>query len=114
MSSSGNAHHWRPRDMRAGSIHLPTLKLEGGRPSPRLAARALWEERAPMKAVADSRPEGALSSRVESPVRTLGIQGLSRSPVSRTARGTCEMAEAFRSRPLDPGPYTYLRRDALT
>lgn len=61
-----------------------------------------------MKAVTDSRPKGVPSSRVKIPERTSGIQDLSRSPVYCMAWGTCEMAVAFHSRPLDPGPYTYL------
>lgn len=47
-------------------------------------------------------------------VKTLGIEGISRSQVSRVAKTRDATVEAFRSRPLDAGPYTYLWLDALT
>ena len=46
-------------------------------------------------------------------VRTLGITGLSKSQVSAMAKDLDEQVEAFRTRPLDAGPYTFLAADAL-
>ena len=46
-------------------------------------------------------------------MQTLGIQGISKSQVSEMAKSLDEQVEAFRSRPLDGGPYTYLWVDAL-
>jgi transposase-like protein len=47
-------------------------------------------------------------------VATLGITGLSKSAVSTMAAELDEQVEAFRSRPLDAGPYTFLAADALS
>jgi SAM-dependent methyltransferase len=58
--------------------------------------------------------EGVSTRRVDDIVRTLGIEGISRSQVSRLAKDLDAVVEAFRSRPLDAGPYTYVWLDALT
>ena len=42
-----------------------------------------------------------------------GDQGLSRSQVSRMAADLDDAVEAFRTRPLDQGPYTFVAADAL-
>ena len=47
-------------------------------------------------------------------VRTLGITGLSKSQVSEMAKDLDEQVEAFRTRPLNEGPYTFVAADALT
>src|SRR6188472_3098966 len=47
-------------------------------------------------------------------VRTLGITGLSKSQVSVMAKDLDEQVAAFRTRPLDEGPYTFVAADALT
>jgi putative transposase len=52
--------------------------------------------------------------RVEGLVRQLGIERISKSRVSEMAKELDEAVEAFRSRPLDGGPYTYVWLDALT
>jgi len=38
-------------------------------------------------------------------VRQVGIQGISKSQVSRLAGELDELVEGFRTRPLDAGPY---------
>src|SRR5690348_1775123 len=50
---------------------------------------------------------------MEKLVESLGITRLSRSQVSEMARDLDEQVEAFRTRPLDAGPYTFLAADAL-
>jgi hypothetical protein len=47
-------------------------------------------------------------------VQTLGIEQLSKSQVSRMATELDVEVTAFRSRPLDGGPYTHLSLDAMT
>jgi putative transposase len=44
---------------------------------------------------------------------TLGITSLSKSQVSEMARDLDAAVEAFRTRPLDAGPYTFVAADAL-
>jgi len=51
---------------------------------------------------------------VEKLAAALGVTSLSKSQVSLMAAELDEMAEGFRSRPLDAGPYTFLWIDALT
>jgi transposase-like protein len=47
-------------------------------------------------------------------VKTLGIESLSKSQVSRMAGELDEVVTQFRNRPLDAGPYTYVWMDALS
>ena len=47
-------------------------------------------------------------------MQTLGIEGISKSQVSRMATELDAEVAAFRNRPLDAGPYTYVWLDALT
>ena len=54
------------------------------------------------------------SAIVERLVAALGITGLSKSAVSQMGKDLDEQVEAFRTRPLDAGPYTFLAADALT
>ena len=46
-------------------------------------------------------------------VRQLGVEGMSKSQVSRLARSLDQIVEDFRTRPLDGAPYPYLVLDAL-
>ena len=57
---------------------------------------------------------GVSTRRVERLVATLGITGLSKSQVSVMATELDAQVEAFRNRPLDAGPYTFVAADALT
>src|SRR5512133_1238591 len=50
---------------------------------------------------------------MEKLVQTLGITGLSKSQVSEMAKDLDTQVEAFRSRPLDASPYTFVAADAL-
>src|ERR1700748_2867803 len=50
---------------------------------------------------------------MEELVETLGITRLSKSQVSEMARDLDGQVEAFRTRPLDAGPYTFVAADAL-
>jgi putative transposase len=57
---------------------------------------------------------GVSTRRMDKLVRSLGITGLSKSQVSQMATDLDGQVEAFRTRPLDTGPYTFLAADALT
>ena len=46
-------------------------------------------------------------------VESLGVTSLSKSQVSEMAKELDEAVEAFRTRPLDAGPYTFVAADAL-
>ena len=56
---------------------------------------------------------GVSTRRMEKLVESLGITRLSRSQVSEMARDLDAQVEAFRTRPLDAGPYTFVAADAL-
>ncbi len=57
---------------------------------------------------------GVSARRAEKLAASRGVTGLSKSQVPVMAAGLDELAEAFRSRPLDRGPYTFARTGALT
>ena len=57
---------------------------------------------------------GVWTRRVDGLVKTLGIESLSKSQVSRMAGELDTMVAEFRNRPLENGPYTYVWMDALT
>ena len=65
-----------------------------------------------MAAIADAYLAGVSTRRVDKLVRTLGIEGISKSEVSRLVASLDEIVEAFRSRPLQ-GAYPLLSLDAL-
>ncbi len=67
-----------------------------------------------MSVVATSYLLGVSTRRVEKLVEQLGVASLSRSQVSEMATYLDAQVEAFRSRPLDAGPYTFVWMDALT
>jgi transposase-like protein len=57
---------------------------------------------------------GVSTRRVERLAEQLGVKSLSRSQVSEMASHLDEQVSAFRQRPLDAGPYTFVWVDALT
>ncbi len=107
---------YRPRvfDTRAGTIELAIPKLRSGSYFPDwLLEPRRRAERALVAVVAQCYLEGVSTRRVEDVARALGIERLSKSQVSEMAKSLDAMVEAFRSRPLDAGPYTYVWVDAL-
>jgi transposase-like protein len=58
--------------------------------------------------------EGVSTRRVDDLVKAMGIEGISRSEVSRMAAELDAKVAEFRDRPLDAGPYRYLWIDGLT
>ena len=108
---------YRPRqlDTRVGSIEVAIPKLRRGSYFPEwLLEPRRRAEQALTQVVCQCYVEGVSTRRVDDIVKTLGIEGISRSRVSRLAKTLDAAVEAFRSRPLDAGPYTYLWLDALT
>src|SRR5690606_19942496 len=71
-------------------------------------------EKALVAVVAECYVRGVSTRRVDGLVKTLGIESLSKSQVSRMAAELDEMVTEFRNRPLNAGPYTYVWMDALT
>ena len=69
-------------------------------------------EQALVAAIADAYLAGVSTRRVDKLVRTLGIEGISKSEVSRLAASLDEIVTAYRSRPLE-GAYPLVSLDAL-
>jgi putative transposase len=109
-----NGYRSRTFDTRAGTIELDIPKLRSGSYFPDwLLEPRRRAERALVAVVAQCYLEGVSTRRVEDVARALGIERLSKSQVSEMARSLDAMVEAFRNRPLDAGPYTYVWVDAL-
>jgi putative transposase len=108
-----NGYRERSWDTRTGTIELALPKLREGSYFPDwLLAPRKRSEQALTAVIADMYLAGVSTRRVDKLVRTLGIEGISRSSVSRLAASLDEIVEAFRSRPLE-GAYPYLQLDAL-
>ena len=109
-----NGYRERPFDMRAGTVALAVPKLRSGSYFPDwLLERRRRAERALVAVVAECYVRGVSTRRVDGLVKTLGIESISKSQVSEMARSLDSEVAAFRSRPLDEGPYAYLWLDAL-
>jgi len=109
-----NGYRRREWDTRAGSIDLAIPKLRQGSYFPDwLLERRRRAEAALVTVVATSYLLGVSTRRMEKLVETLGITRLSKSQVSEMARDLDAQVEAFRTRPLDAGPYTFVAADAL-
>ena len=107
---------YRPRqwDTRAGSIDLAIPKLRAGSYFPDwLLERRRRAEAALVTVVATSYLLGVSTRRMEKLVATLGIDRLSKSQVSEMAKDLDGQVAAFRTRPLDAGPYRLVAADAL-
>ncbi len=114
-TNSRNGYRPRRFDIRVGTMELAIPKLRAGSYFPEwLLQPRRRTERALVAVVADSYLAGVSTRRVDKLVRQLGIEGMSKSQVSKLAAELDEIVEAFRSRPLDSGPYTYVWLDALT
>ncbi len=109
-----NGYRERPFDTRAGTIALAVPKLRSGSYYPDwLLERRRRAERALVAVVAECYVKGVSTRRVDGLVKTLGIESISKSQVSEMAKSLDEEVAAFRTRPLDAGPYPYLWLDAL-
>ncbi|GAB2451534.1 IS256 family transposase [Nocardia tengchongensis] len=109
-----NGYRHRDFDTRVGTIDLAIPKLRSGSYFPDwLLERRKRAERALTSVVATCYPLGVSTRRMEKLVESLGITTLSKSQVSIMARDLDTQVEAFRTRPLDQGPYTFVAADAL-
>jgi putative transposase len=113
--NSRNGYRTREWDTRAGTVELEIPRLRQGSYFPDwLLQPRRRAERALTAVIAEAYLAGVSTRRVDGLVQAMGIQGISKSQVSELARSLDEAVEAFRSRPLDTGPYSYLWLDALT
>jgi putative transposase len=109
-----NGYRHRDFDTRAGTLDVAIPKLRSGSYFPDwLLERRRRAEAALTSVVATCYLLGVSTRRMEKLVESLGITRLSRSQVSEMARDLDSQVEAFRTRPLDAGPYTFVAADAL-
>jgi putative transposase len=113
-TNSRNGYRHREWDTRAGTVELAIPKLRTGSYFPDwLLEHRRRAEQALVSVVATSYLLGVSTRRMEKLVEQLGVKQLSKSQVSEMARHLDAQVEAFRSRPLDQGPYTFVWTDAL-
>jgi putative transposase len=109
-----NGYRQRDFDTRAGTLEVAIPKLRSGSYFPDwLLERRRRAEAALTSVVATCYLLGVSTRRMEKLVGSLGLTRLSRSQVSEMARDLDAQVEAFRTRPLDAGPYTFVAADAL-
>lgn len=109
-----NGYRGRRWDTRLGTLDLRIPKLRSGSYYPDwLLEPRRRSERALTQVVAEAYVLGVSTRRVDELVQALGITGISKSQVSELAKSLDEGVAAFRSRPLDRGPYRFLQADAL-
>ena len=115
-SAQRNGYRHRELDTRVGTIDVAVPKLRSGSYFPHwLLERRKRAEAALITVVADCYLAGVSTRRMDKLVKTLGIDGLSRSQVSRMAGELDEQVKTFRHRPLgEAGPFTFVAADALT
>jgi transposase-like protein len=113
-TNTRNGYRRRGWDTRAGSIELAIPKTRTGSYFPDwLLERRRRAEAALITVVATSYLLGVSTRRMERLVATLGIDRLSKSQVSEMSKSLDKQVAAFRTRPLDAGPYTFVAADAL-
>ena len=111
-----NGYRHRDLDTRVGTIDVAIPKLRKGTYFPEwLLERRKRAEAALITVVADCYLAGVSTRRMDKLVKTLGIDSLSKSQVSRMATDLDQLVDEFRHRPLDAsGPFTFVAADALT
>jgi transposase-like protein len=111
-----NGYRHRDLDTRVGTIDVAVPKLREGTYFPEwLMERRKRAESALITVVADCYLAGVSTRRLDKLVKTLGIDGISRSQVSRMAETLDEQVEVFRHRDLSAsGPWAFVTADALT
>ena len=109
-----NGYRQRDWDTRVGTIQLAVPKLREGAYFPEfLLEPRRRAEKALVAAVAEAYVLGVSTRKVDKLVKTMGLDGISKSRVSEMAKSLDEGVEAFRNRALDAGPYPFLWLDAM-
>ena len=109
-----NGYRHRDLDTRAGTVDVAIPKLREDTYFPEwLLERRRRAEAALTTVVAHCYLLGVSTRRMDKLVQTLGITGLSKSQVSEMSKDLDSQVEAFRTRPLDEGPYRFVAADAL-
>jgi transposase-like protein len=108
-----NGYRSRGWDTRVGTIELAIPKLREGTYFPTFLEPRRRAEQALVAAVAESYVLGVSTRKVDRLVRSMGLEGISKSRVSEMVKTLDGTVEAFRHRPLDTGPYPFVWLDAM-
>jgi putative transposase len=106
-----NGSRDRSWDTRGGTIPLRVPRVRDGSYFPSLLEPRTRGERALVAVVQEAYVGGVSTRRVDALVKALGLEGISKSQVSRLCAELDAEVERFRTRPLDQ-PYPYLWVDA--
>lgn len=112
-SRTGQRNGYRERqwDTRVGTIDLRVPRVRDGGFVPSLLEPRKRAERALVSVVQEAYVHGVSTRRVDDLVKALGMEGISKSQVSRLCADLTAEVERFRSRPLT-GQYPYVWLDA--
>ncbi len=106
-----NGYRTRTWDTRVGTVELRVPKITPGTFFPSLLEPRRRAERALAAVVQEAYVKGISTRKVDDLVRALGMDGISRSEVSRICKGLDAEVEAFRTRPIE-GEHPYVWLDA--
>src|SRR3989304_1144979 len=106
-----NGYRERAWDTRVGTIDLRVPRARDGSYFPSLLDPRKRAERALVAVVQEAYVQGISTRRVDHVVHALGLQGVSKSQVSRLCQDLDAEVERFRTRRLG-GPYPYVWLDA--
>ena len=106
-----NGHRERQWDTRVGTIDLQIPKLRRRSYFPSLLEPRRMTETALLSVVQQAYVCGVSTRKVDHLVRSLGLEGIDKSRVSRICKELDEMVNDFRTRPLE-GQWPYLWLDA--
>jgi transposase-like protein len=107
-----NGYRERRWDTRVGTIDLAVPRVRDGSYLPSLLDPRRRTERALLAVVQEAYVSGVSTRRVDDLVRALGIEGISKSEVSRICAALDAEVERFRARPLGELACPYLWLDA--
>jgi putative transposase len=105
-----NGYRERPWDTRVGTIELQVPRVRDGSFFPSLLEPRRRAERALVAVVQEAYIQGVSTRRVDDLVQALGMQGISKSQVSRMCAELDGEVQRFRTRKLE-GPYPYVWLD---
>lgn len=106
-----NGSRDRTWDTRVGTVELRVPRVRDGSFFPSLLEPRKRAERALVAVVQEAYVQGVSTRRVDDLVQALGLQGISKSQVSRLCQELDAEVERFRARRLE-GPYPYVWLDA--
>jgi transposase-like protein len=107
-----NGYRDRRWDTRVGTVDLAIPRVRDGSYFPSLLEPRRRAERALAAVVQEAYVSGVSTRRVDDLVRALGIEGISKSEVSRICAALDAEVERFRSRPLSETAFPYVWLDA--